>query len=180
MNLVMNDEHLRYPVGRFVPPAGLDPADITAWIATIEQLPELVEKEYARIGDKNLDLHYRPGGWTARQVFHHIVDSHVNSYIRFKLALTEDNPVIKPYYEERWAMLPDSTGFPVKGSIDLLRTLHARWVYVLKSITPEQYSRKLFHPQSGKTMDLNELLALYAWHSNHHLAHLRLITGSGS
>jgi hypothetical protein len=157
----MAEEKLRYPVGRFEAPVTFEPDKVDIWISTLESLPAHVEKEMIRIGADGMDLSYRPGGWTARQVFHHIVDSHINSYVRFKLALTEDNPVIKPYMEELWAELPDSYLFPVEGSVELLRSLHARWVFLLKTLTPDQYTRKLFHPQSGKTMSLFELLALY-------------------
>lgn len=166
---------LRYPVGKFTIPQ-LPRADlIKSWIGTLESLPDLLQAELDRFDPVMLDSSYRPGGWTGRQVFHHITDSHINSYVRFKLALTEENPVIKPYDEVRWAMLPDSALFPVQGSVDLLRLLHARWVVLLRSMTDQQFDRTFYHPDSKKTITLFEALGMYDWHSRHHLAHLRLI-----
>jgi uncharacterized damage-inducible protein DinB len=121
--------------------------------------------------DEQLDTPYRSGGWTVRQVVHHVPDSHLNSYVRFKLALTEDNPTIKPYEEGRWAELSDSNSTPVEVSLTLLESLHDRWVRLLRSLTPEQWKRTFRHPELGE-MTLEKTLALYAWHGKHHVAHI--------
>lgn len=166
---------LRYPVGRFMIPDQPRAELIPLWIGTLTALPDQLEAELQRFDECMLDTPYRPGGWTGRQVFHHIADSHINAYIRFKLALTEELPVIKPYMEERWANLPDTALFPVTDSIQLTRYLHARWVVLLREMSESDYERKFVHPQNQKVYSLFEVLGMYDWHSRHHLAHLKLI-----
>ncbi len=168
----MNLNQLKYPIGKFSLPAAISPEDIRQWIAEIEMLPGLLRNAVEPLNDAQLNTPYRPQGWTVRQVVHHLPDSHLNSYIRFKLALTEDNPVIKPYREEQWAELPDGKTAPIAVSLVLLESLHQRWVSALRNITPEQWRRTFFHPESKRDLRLDSVLALYAWHGKHHLAHL--------
>jgi hypothetical protein len=160
-------DDLRYPIGRFQPPTEIDPEQRRNWIEEIEKAPGLVRQALSGLDDGQLDTPYRPGGWTARQVAHHLPDSHMNSYIRFKLALTEDQPTIKPYDEEAWAELPDSRE-PIEPSLALLESLHLRWVSLLRSLTPEDWERTYRHPEHGRTVTLGFTLALYAWHGRHH------------
>jgi len=162
---------LRYPIGRFSRPASLSPAERKAAVADLAALPAAVRSAVAGLSDPRLDTPYRPGGWTVRQVVHHLPDSHLNAYTRFKLALTEDDPTIRPYHEERWAELPEARTAPLQTSLDLLAALHERWVLALRALSPEPFARTLRHPESG-AMSLDTLVALYAWHGRHHLAHI--------
>ena len=165
-------EKLRYPIGRFKSPESITKEDITNFINEIAQLPELVGKAVEGLNDQQLDTPYRDGGWTIRQVIHHLADSHTNSYIRFKWTVTEDRPVIKAYFEDRWATLEDASTAPVSISLHFLAALHARWVYFLRSLSEEELRREFIHPESGKAINLKRNIALYAWHGNHHLAHI--------
>lgn len=164
-------EKLRYPIGRyhFNPDAGT--AEIKKWIRDIGNLPQNLKKAVKGLNDKKLDTPYREGGWTVRQVVHHLADSHINAYCRVKLALTENVPAIKPYDEKAWAMLSDSNA-SIKISLSVLEGLHERWVLLLKKFSAEDFSRKYFHPESKREIPLKELVALYSWHSRHHVAHI--------
>ena len=169
---------LRYPIGPFVVPATIAPAQVQAWIDDIAALPADLRRAVARLDDARLDTAYRPGGWTARQVVHHLADSHMNSLVRFKWALTEDRPLIKAYDENGWAALPDCRG-PIGHSLDLLAALHARWVDLLRSLGWAQLQREFVHPESGAAT-LAVTVGSYAWHGRHHLAHIeRLIEREG-
>ena len=148
------------------------------WIAEIATFPDVLENELSAFSDALLETSYRPGGWTGRQVVHHLMDSHINSYVRFKLTLTEDSPVIKPYLEAQWAQLPDYEQISVKDACSLLRLIHQRWVVILKSMTDDQFRRKYIHPEYQKEFSLHEALGMYAWHCRHHLGHLKLIRKS--
>ena len=164
---------LSYPIGKFAPVAGETTADQrAAWITEIAELPAKFRGVVQRLTDAQLDTPYRPGGWTVRQVVHHVPDSHLNAYIRFKLALTEDNPTIKPYEEARWAELADTKGTLIGVSLVMLEALHRRWVNLLRSMSEEQWSRTYFHPEQQKSLRLDGVLALYAWHGKHHMAHI--------
>lgn len=165
-------EQLRYPVGKFEPPASYSSADIEAYIRTISAFPAELKNAVEGLGDEQLDTPYRPEGWTIRQVVHHCADSHMNAFTRFKLALTEASPTIRPYFEARWAELPDSRTLPVENSLVLLGALHARWTVLLQSLSDADRLRKYIHPEYGKEFSLNEAHALYAWHCRHHLAHI--------
>ena len=157
---------LRYPIGKF---DGIyDENRKPHYIADIEQTPARLRDAVKDLGPAQLDTPYRPGGWTVRQVVHHLPDSHMNSYVRFKLALTEEEPIIKPYFEDRWAELGDTKATPIEISLTLLESLHARWVALLRSLTPEQWKRSFRHPELG-VMSLEKTLALYAWHGRHHV-----------
>ena len=165
---------LRYPIGEFSPPDPLEREQVDAWTDDIAALPADLRRTVARLTDVQLDTPYRPGGWTVRQVVHHLPDSHMNSLIRFKWALTEDRPTIKAYDEKGWAVLPDSKG-PIAGSLDLLDALHGRWVSLLRSLSWAQLRREFVHPESGPAT-LAVTVGSYAWHGRHHLAHIeRLI-----
>jgi uncharacterized damage-inducible protein DinB len=167
----MSDEQdLRYPIGRFAAPAASVPGVRAAQIETLRQLPENLRAAVAGLSDAQLDTPYRKGGWTVRQVVHHLADSHANSYIRFKLALTEDWPTVKPYDEAAWARLADS-GEPIDGSLVLIEALHGRWVALLGALSEDEFQKGFNHPQMGR-QSLATSLALYAWHSRHHTAHI--------
>ncbi|NBC71801.1 YfiT family bacillithiol transferase [Paenibacillus sacheonensis] len=165
-------EVLKYPIGRFAAPAEMTDAVRARWIEEIAALPALLKDAVSGLSEAQLDTPYRDGGWTVRQVVHHLADSHINSYMRFKLALTEEKPTIKPYDEERWAELPDSVGTPVELSLDLVESLHARWVKLLASLSETEYKRAFVHPESGRETPLDRNLGIYAWHGKHHLAHI--------
>lgn len=163
---------LKYPVGRFQPPKDTSEAVRRKWIEDITNLPAQLRAAVVGLTDEQLETQYRPDGWTIRQVVHHLPDSHMNSYMRFRLALTEENPTIRPYDEAAWAELPDAKLAPADLSLDLLDALHKRWVLLLKSMTEEDYQRTFVHPESGRSFRLATVLALYSWHCRHHLAHI--------
>lgn len=170
-SLAHSETDLRYPIGRFRNAASLSPEEREAAIEAIEATPVRLRAAVLGLSSEQLDTPYRPGGWTVRQLLHHVPDSHLNAYVRFKLALTEDNPTIKTYDEARWAELEDSRRTPVEVSLGLLETLHQRWVLLLRSLGAGDFARTLNHPEHGP-MALDSLLALYAWHSRHHVAHV--------
>jgi uncharacterized damage-inducible protein DinB len=160
----------RYPIGKFSFPDSTTPEQRREWIREIADAPARLRAAVAGLSEEQLDTPYRPGGWTVRQVVHHLPDSHMNSYVRLKLALTEDAPIIKPYDEALWANLPDKH-MPIETSLTLLEALHARWVRLLESMTAADFSRVFRHPELG-TIRLEQNLALYAWHGKHHVAHI--------
>lgn len=164
---------LRYPVGKFSwPTQPLTTGERSAAITAIAQAPANVRNAIRGLSEPRLDTPYRPGGWTIRQVVHHLPDSHMNAYTRFKLALTEDNPVIKPYDESAWAALPDGRTGDVGPSLEILAGLHQRWVMLLEGMTPSDFERPLRHPEHDRKLNLDMLLAMYAWHGKHHVAHI--------
>mgnify|MGYP001610580228 FL=1 len=161
----------RYPIGKFDKNITVTKEMRNDFIKTIETLPSQLRKEVENLSQQQLDTPYRDGGWTIRQVVHHLPDSHINSYVRFKLALTEDNPKIKTYEEHLWAELPDTFKTPIEVSLNLLESLHKRWAILLRSLTDEQFEKTFQHPEWGN-ISVSKTLALYAWHSKHHLAHI--------
>jgi uncharacterized damage-inducible protein DinB len=161
----------RYPIGKFHYEGSMNEGQKQAYLDDIAQTPAKLREAVKGISDVQLDTPYRPGGWTVRQVVHHVPDSHLNSYVRFKLALTEDEPTIKPYAEDRWAELADTKATPIEVSLTLLDSLHDRWVRLLRSLTAEEWKRTFRHPDLGP-MTLEKTLALYAWHGRHHVAHV--------
>ncbi len=161
---------LSYPIGKFAPPTAIDAATLETWISEIAAAPTQLREAVAGLSDAQLDTPYRPGGWTVRQVVHHVADSHMNAYIRFKLALTEENPVITAYSQPDWAELADSR-LPVAPSLELTDALHTRMVALLRSVTPEQWSRTFRHPELGNRR-MDATVGLYAWHGKHHTAHI--------
>ena len=164
-------EELRFPVGKFELPRTVTPEMRAKFIQTIEQLPPNLKEAVEDLSDEQLNTTYRPGGWTLRQVVHHIADSHLNSFCRFKLGLSEDAPTIKTYDEASWAEMADSKDAPVELSLSIIDGLHARWTRLLKSMSDADFEKKVNHPERGP-MNLNELLALYDWHNCHHTAHI--------
>lgn len=164
-------DDLRFPVGKFNYQGPSSDDQKQAFLEDIAQTPAKLRAAVQGLSDSQLDTAYRPDGWTVRQVVHHVPDSHLNSYVRFKLALTEDDPTIKPYAEDRWAELADTKATPLEVSLTLLESLHDRWVRLLRSLTPEQWKRTFRHPEMGP-MTLERTLALYAWHGRHHVAHI--------
>lgn len=161
----------RYPIGTFEAPEPITPELRQGWIERIATLPGRMREVLAGLEEARLDTPYREGGWTLRQVVHHVPDSHMNAYIRFKLALTEDTPTIRPYNEEDWARLGDTRDTPIETSLQLLENLHRRWVMLLQSLSEADYRRAYIHPESGRTR-LDQALGSYAWHGDHHLAHI--------
>ena len=162
---------LRYPIGKFSYDGHLTEDQKRGFLDDVAHTPKKLRAAVQGLSEAQLDTPYRPGGWTVRQVVHHVPDSHLNSYVRFKLALTEDEPTIKPYAEDRWAELADSKATPVEVSLTLLDSLHDRWVRLLRSLTPEEWKRTFRHPDLG-AMTLEKTLALYAWHGRHHVTHI--------
>jgi len=162
---------LRYPIGKFHYEGPLTEDQKQRCLADIEQAPANLRAAIQGLSDQQLDTPYRPEGWTVRQVTHHVPDSHLNAYIRFKLALTEDDPTIKPYAEDRWARLADTHTTPVEVSLTLLDSLHTRWTRLLRSLKPEDWKRAFRHPELGE-VSLEKNLALYSRHGRHHVAHI--------
>lgn len=167
-------DKLQYPIGKFSAQESYSAAELDHCIRRIEALPQKVESLISNFSNAQFDTPYRAGGWTARQVLHHLADSHMNAYIRFKWTLTEDTPMIKAYDEKRWAETPETTLDP-QLSVSLLKALHAKWVALLKLIKPEDLKRQFLHPETKKYVPLDRLMATYAWHGQHHLGHLEII-----
>ncbi|RTQ52187.1 putative metal-dependent hydrolase [Hymenobacter gummosus] len=167
------EQDLRYPIGHYqLPEQPLTEEERHGYIQQLMALPTELRMALDGLSGEQFDTPYRPGGWTVRQVLHHLPDSHVNSYTRFRLALTEDNPTIRPYNEAAWAQLPDVTIVPPDVSLILLDALHARWVVLLSQLTDEQWLRTWYHPESEQTIRLDQALVMYAWHGRHHVAHI--------
>lgn len=162
---------LRYPIGKFNYEGTLTGDSKNKYLNDIEHLPAQMRAAVAGLSPQHLDTRYRPEGWTVRQVTHHVPDSHLNAYVRFKLALTEDEPTIKPYAEDRWAQLADTPTTPIEVSLTLLDSLHNRWVRLLGSLKEDDWKRTFRHPEMG-VMNLEKTLALYSWHGRHHVAHI--------
>lgn len=162
---------LRYPIGKFTLEGEITDDRRQKWIDGIAETPGRLQAAVEGLSSQQIDTPYRPGGWTVRQVVHHLPDSHLNAYVRFKLALTEEEPTIKPYDEQRWAELNDSLSAPVEISLALLESLHRRWTLLLRSLTTADFRRRFRHPELG-IVPLDRNLALYAWHGRHHVAHI--------
>lgn len=168
-------EQLRFPIGRYKFGAAFTQEDIDRNIARIEALPKKLRALVSKLSENQLDTQYRTDGWTARQVVHHLADSHLNSYVRFKLALTEENPTIRPYDEGKWAELPDGKALDVNVSLGILDGLHTRWVAMLRNMKPDDFARTFFHPEHSKTFRLDDILGMYAWHCDHHYEHINTL-----
>jgi len=164
----------RYPIGKFSFEGPLSDDQRIEFLEDIEQAPGRLKAAVKGLSAQQLDTPYREGGWTVRQVVHHVPDSHLNSYIRFKLALTEEEPTIRPYMEDRWAELPEAKTAPIELSLSLLEDLHKRWMLMLRAIQPAEWKRTFRHPEIGP-MTLEKNLALYAWHGRHHVAHVKAL-----
>ncbi len=172
MTTTAYETDLRYPVGKFDFDASISEPEYPRLIAEIAEAPGALRSAVAGLSRDQLETRYRPGGWTVKQVVHHVPDSHMNAYTRFKLALTEDEPTIKPYDEAAWAELPDSQKVPIDVSLDLLESLHVRWVTLLRSMDVADFRRGLRHPEHDRVLTLGQMLALYAWHGRHHVGHI--------
>jgi len=169
----VNDK-IRYPFGKMPVYADIPPEMLYDWIETIGDFPDKLKELIKDLNSIMENARYREGGWTIRQIVHHLADSHVNAYIRIKLALTEDSPTIKPYYEERWAELADTFESPVNLSIQILEGIHGRMYSLLKSMNPEDFNRSYYHPEHKMDFSLAQLAGMYDWHSRHHMEHLRM------
>jgi hypothetical protein len=173
----MSEKNPQYPIGKFHLPESVSPEDRSRLIETIRVAPTRLRAAASGISAAQLDTPYHEGGWTIRQVIHHIPESHMNAYIRFKLALTETDPVIKPYDEAAWARLSDVTVAPIEASIVLLESLHQRWVVLMQGLSGDDWLKRYVHPEYGESRTLEQTLALYAWHGDHHIAHVKSVVG---
>jgi len=170
----MDQENLKYPIGRYQLEDKINKTSIENWIKEIELLPQKLSEAVKGLKKDQLQTPYRPDGWTIQQVIHHIADSHMNAYNRFKLALTENKPIVKPYDEKLWAELPDSKLVDVNVSLDLIKSLHKRWTTLLRHLSEEELNKEFLHPESGMK-NLKETICNYAWHGNHHLARITFL-----
>ena len=164
-------EKLKYPIGKYIEQP-FSEEQLQKWLLDIQHLPQLLEYAITNLDEAQLDTPYREGGWTLKQVVHHVADSHINAYTRIKLGLTEENPLVKAYDEKAWAEMADTKNIPINVSITLLYALHSRWHEVLKNILQDEWSRTVIHSEHKKQMSLWYLLGMYAWHSRHHVAHI--------
>lgn len=167
-----NLEDLKYPIGKVVIPEKITSKHIMEWITILDEFPQRLTRLVSNLNNEQLDTPYRPDGWSIRQVVHHLSDSHHNSYTRFKWTLTEDRPVIKAYFEDRWAELHDSKSAPILLSLHALTALHAKWTYFLRGLSPQELKREFIHPDGKKAISLAENIGIYAWHCKHHYAHI--------
>ncbi|MFY0688671.1 MAG: putative metal-dependent hydrolase [Cyclobacteriaceae bacterium] len=172
MTVIIDDEAQRYPIGQFKWPTTFH--DISRWISTIEEFPFRLIKLVSELSEEELTWSYRKDGWSIRQIIHHCADSHMQSLTRFKWALTEESPTIKAYHESLWAELSDSVTSSIAPSLSILDGLHERWVCLLNSLTSEELDKEFIHPEIKRAIKLKENIALYAWHCNHHFAHIEL------
>ena len=170
----MHMENPSFPIGKYEAQPFSD-KQLQEWIIDIKNLPQHLENAVLNLSEAQLDTPYREGGWKVNQLIHHVADSHMNAFIRFKLGLTEDNPTIKPYDQDEWVKLKDVTNVPINISLTLLHALHARWTELLKNVQPNEWERTVVHPEHGRQMTLWFLLGMYAWHSRHHTAHITLL-----
>lgn len=168
-----NLEREKYPIGQFQEPKNISDLDLDRHIKTIKDFPGKLKNLVGNWDDDQLDTQYREDGWKVRQLVNHLADSSMNSYIRFKLALTEDNPIIKPYDEQQWAELQDSFSIEIKPALQTLKGVHKRWVYELKALTNKEYESTFHHPDQNRNVSLRESLAFCAWHCDHHTAHIQ-------
>lgn len=166
-------EKRKYPIGKFQNPESIDKKQMENWITVIEDFPQKIRQATGSLNENELNKTYRPNGWTIKQVVNHCADSHMNSFIRFKLALTEDTPIIKPYFENLWAELSDSKDFPVESALKLLEGLHERWVRLLKNLNEVDLNKAFLHPETQARITLKMNIGMYAWHCEHHLAHIK-------
>jgi uncharacterized damage-inducible protein DinB len=165
-------EQLRYPIGKYVIPNPITDQHLKEWISILENLPARLDAMVATLSNEQLNTPYRPEGWTVKQLVHHVSDSHHHSYTRFKWGLTEDNPTIKPYFEKEWSNLFDAKSAPIQMSLDHLKAVHAKLVYLLKGLSNEDLQRKFTHPDGNEETTLVENIGRYAWHGSHHFAHI--------
>jgi len=170
----MDIQKLKFPIGEFKCPEKISNTNIIQWISDIESFPTTIKQLTNELSPAQLNWKYRPEGWTIKQLVHHCADSHINAISRFKIALTEDSPIIRPYYEDRWANLPDALEDDISNSLLLLEGLHSRWSILLRSLSAQQLKLTFIHPEHNKKFSVEENIGNYAWHCNHHLAHIKL------
>ncbi len=170
----MDLQQLKFPIGPFSKPAVITQAHLSEWIDILENFPLNISKEVSTLSNAQLESTYRPGGWTIRQIVHHCADSHMNSFIRLKLTLTEEQPTIKPYMQDLWADLIDTKQFPIHASLQIIEGVHHRWVALLKQLSETELKRTYIHPEYKKEFSIEENMGLYAWHCRQHLAHIKL------
>lgn len=170
----MDIEKRKYPIGKFDMPEVITQEQVEVWLKSIADFPQKLRKEVEGLDEIALTSQYRQGSWTIKQLVHHCADSHLNSFIRLKLALTEDTPTVKPYDENLWAVLPDAQTHPIESSLSILDGVHARWVQVVKNLTEAELKRAFFHPESQEKVSIQQNIGKYAWHGAHHLAHIQL------
>lgn len=166
-------EKLKFPIGKFIVPEPISETVLQRWIEEINSFPHRISSLLQPLSPEQLNWNYRPKGWDIKQVVHHCADSHMNSFIRFKLALTEEIPIIKPYEESSWAELIDGLDNDISASLKIIEGVHYRWTLLLKNLTKEDFARQFIHPENKKKYRLDEATGLYAWHCNHHLAHIQ-------
>ena len=167
-------EALRYPIGKFQPPSAITPNQLQSWIDDLANFPQQLIKITTPLTAEALEITYRPDGWTVRQLVHHLADSHINAYMRFHLTLTEEKPIIRPYFEERWAELIDGKAGDIQLSIAILKAVHERLVFLLSGLNAHKFERTYIHPETQKEYTMGYLLGNYAWHGKHHLAQIQL------
>lgn len=165
-------EKLKYPIGKFIAPDNYSPDYILSKIEDISSFPERLKKEVINLTEEQLNTPYRPGGWTVKQLIHHCAESHMNCFIRIKWALTEDNPIIKAYHEDLWAELPDNLTMPIQPTLSLLEGLHFRLAYIMKNLSKSDLEKTFIHPENSAIVSIKQIIGTYAWHGNHHLAHI--------
>lgn len=169
----MELEQLKYPIGKFIVPTEIDNNHIREWKTTLKTLPQDLEKQVQNLTTTELNWIYRPEGWSIKQVVHHLADSHTNSFIRFKLTLTENVPAIRPYEEQLWAATPDGKNDVISASLQIINGIHSRWSYLLDHLSEADMNLLYFHPQHQRLYSLKEAIGIYDWHSRHHLAHIQ-------
>lgn len=172
--MLENIESLRFPMGKFIAPEIIDKNQIEIWIDEMEDFPTKLTEELQDLTELELEKTYRPNGWTITQIVNHCADSHINAFTRFKLALTENEPTVKPYLEDKWAELPDGKEFPVNSSLQILNGIHQRWTHLLRNLSEEQLERTFRHPEMENLVKLKTSIGMYAWHGAHHLGHIKL------
>lgn len=173
MEQAITPEHIIYPIGKYTTPDEYNPEMQNDWISIIEAAPSWLDPCIENLDEEQLKTPYRPGGWSITQIIHHLADSHMNAYIRLKLALTEDNPIVKPYMEALWGELPDNDIVPANVSITLLHALHRRWGATLRNMAPQDWERTFYHPEQDRNIPVWELADIYSWHSRHHMEQIR-------
>jgi len=166
-------EHLKYPIGQVSIPSEITNEHLNTWISDIENFPNKLERLVQNLSEEHLNTPYREGGWTIRQTIHHCGDSHINSYVRFKWTMTEDTPMIKAYFEDRWAELFDTKEAPIELSLHFIKALHAKWVFLLKGLSDADLEKVFIHPESGDSISLKQNIGIYSWHCKHHYAHIK-------
>ncbi len=165
-------QNLKYPIGEYIYLENVNETQINSWIDSLANFPQQLSEVTSTLSEAQLEVAYRPGGWTVRQVIHHVADSHINAYTRVKLTLTEENPIVRPYNEEIWAELPEAKNGDIEMSIAIIKAIHHRLVITLRALNFEDFDRKYIHPAANKQFTLGYLVGNYAWHGQHHLAHI--------